>query len=178
MNIVQLEAFKKMLGELTENQDIFKCFLFSQKNQIQQNKWYFRVCTLYSTRHITSRIWSFYVKIKHSKMSWFGHLHKSEVDFWDLFPKQSIPSHKYFNSLILSSHLWNITKNCPSQIYKQWKSDLENSWECFMYENSELSKLLNFLQWQSMGSHCYGGNKSLFGQWIPNWFLTLWKQLI
>ena len=30
-------------------------------------------------------------------------------------------------------------KKCPSQIYKQWKSNLYASWKCFMYENSELS---------------------------------------
>ena len=36
--------------------------------------------------------------------------------------KHPIESHcKNFNSLILSSHTWNISKNCPSQIYKQWR---------------------------------------------------------
>ena len=47
--------------------------------------------------------------------------------------------HWNFNSFILSFHTWNIPMNCTSWIYKQWKSDLDNSWECFMYENSELS---------------------------------------
>ena len=28
---------------------------------------------------------------------------------------------------------------CRSQMYKQWKSDLNTFWECFMYYNSELS---------------------------------------
>ena len=45
---------------------------------------------------------------------------------------------KNFKILILSCHTWNIPKKCPSQIYKQWKSDLNNSWACFMYDNSEL----------------------------------------
>ena len=75
----------------------------------------------------------------------------------DLFPKQwfihqrvpsvtmekswtPIDSHcTNFNSLILSCHTWNIPKKCPSQIYKQWKSDLNTSWVGFMCDNSELS---------------------------------------
>ena len=34
---------------------------------------------------------------------------------------------------------WTIPKKYPSRIYKHWKSNLDNCWECFMYENSELS---------------------------------------
>ena len=64
-----------------------------------------------------------------------------------------IGSHcKNFNSLILSCHTWNISKKCSSRIYKQWKSELDTSWECFMYENSELSCWF-FLQWGPMGVH-------------------------
>ena len=52
---------------------------------------------------------------------------------------------KNFNSLILSSHTWNIVKKCPSWIYRQWKSNLDTSWQwksnldtswqCFMCKN-------------------------------------------
>ena len=59
---------------------------------------------------------------------------------------------KNINSLILSCHTWNIPKKCPSRIYKQWKSDWYASWECFIFENSELS-CWKFLQWESMGVH-------------------------
>ena len=46
--------------------------------------------------------------------------------------KNPIGSHcKNFNSLILSYHTWNISKRRPSQIYKQWKSDLDTSWRLF-----------------------------------------------
>ena len=46
--------------------------------------------------------------------------------------------------LILTSHTWHISKNCTSRIYKQWKSDLDNSWKYFMCENQELSCWNNF----------------------------------
>ena len=88
----------------------------------------------------------------------------------DLFPKQwFIPQRiwsvtmekswtpidsycKNFNSLILSCHTWNILKKCSSQIYKQWKSDLNTSWICFMCDNSELScwNFYNRSQWVFM----------------------------
>ena len=56
---------------------------------------------------------------------------------------------KNFNSLIQSSHTWNIVKKCPSQIYKHSKSDLDTYWQCFMCENSELScwNFYNGSQW-------------------------------
>ena len=62
-----------------------------------------------------------------------------------------IDSHcKNFNSLFLSWwDRWDIPKKCPSQIYKQWKSNLNTSWECSMCDNSELScwKFYNGSQW-------------------------------
>ena len=98
---------------------------------------------------------------------------------WDLFANQylfqknkSWPMLKdrakwntlpHFNSLILSFHTWNISKKCPSQIYKQWKSDWDTSWEFFMYDNSELSCWNSlFLQWQSMGNDLFFWNKYWF----------------
>ena len=53
-----------------------------------------------------------------------------------------------------------------ARIYKQWKSDLDNSWECFMCEKSELScwNLYNGSQWGTWFFHCHRwdllGNKS------------------
>ena len=52
--------------------------------------------------------------------------------------KHPIDSHcKKFNSLILSCHTWNIPKKYPSRIYKQWKSDLDTSWEFPILEIGE-----------------------------------------
>ena len=59
---------------------------------------------------------------------------------------------KNFNSLILSSHTWNIVKKCPSQIYKHSKSDLDTFLTMFHVWELRI-KLLKFLQWQSMGVH-------------------------
>ena len=51
-----------------------------------------------------------------------------------------IDSHcKNFNRLILTCHIWNISKKCSSRIYKQWKSDFNTSWVSSMCDNSELS---------------------------------------
>ena len=91
------------------------------------------------------------------------------IDF-DLFPKQwfipqwilsvtmekswtPIDFHcKNFNSLILTSHTWNIPRKCPSQIYKQWKSWLGHFLGMFHVWEVRI-KLLKFLQWKSMGVH-------------------------
>ena len=61
-----------------------------------------------------------------------------------------IDSHcKNFNTLILSSHTWNIVKNCPSRIFSACRSDLDNSWQYSMYESSELRcwNFYNGSQW-------------------------------
>ena len=47
--------------------------------------------------------------------------------------------HWNFDSLILSCHTWNILKKCPSWIFTACRSDWYNSWEYFMFDNSELS---------------------------------------
>ena len=59
---------------------------------------------------------------------------------------------KHFNSLILSCHTRNISKNCQSHIFAACRSDLDTSWECFMYDNSELSyrNFYNGSQWMFM----------------------------
>ena len=60
--------------------------------------------------------------------------------------------YKNFNTLILSTHTWNIVKNCPSQIFTACRSDLDNSWQYFMYESSELRcwNFCNGSQWVFM----------------------------
>ena len=47
--------------------------------------------------------------------------------------------HWNFNSLILSFRTWNILKKCSSQIFTACRSDLDTSWEYFVYNKSELS---------------------------------------
>ena len=54
--------------------------------------------------------------------------------------KHPIDSHcKNSDSLILSCHTWKIPKRCTNQIYKQWKSNFDTSWEYFICDNSEIS---------------------------------------
>ena len=64
--------------------------------------------------------------------------------------KYTFKSSRLIFSLILSCYARNIVKNCPGRIYKQWKSDMYNSWQCFMHDNSELSCWIfyNGSQWR------------------------------
>ena len=77
--------------------------------------------------------------------------------------------HCNFHSLILSSHTWNISRRCPSQIYKQWKSDWYASWKCFMYDNSKLScwNFYNYLSFK-MGHGLFFWNRSQFNTMVIN----------
>ena len=58
---------------------------------------------------------------------------------WKNHRRPLTPIVKIFNNLIKSSHTWNMSKKCPSQIFTACRSDLDTSWKCFMSDSSELS---------------------------------------
>ena len=85
-----------------------------------------------------------------------------------------------YRTTTLKMNKWNFLKNCPSQIYKHWKSDLDNSWESFMCEKPELSC------WNFNGDfilpYCFPMDHDLFF-WNKYWFgnrslINLWYTLV
>ena len=67
--------------------------------------------------------------------------------------------------------MWNIPKKCTSHINKQWKSDLDISWECFMFDNSELN-CWKFYNGSQMGVYDFSMPEigGLF--WNTYWFVN------
>ena len=73
-----------------------------------------------------------------------------------------------FNTSILSCYTWNLPKKCPSWIYKQWIFNWHTSWECFVYDNSEL-RYWNFYNGSQWGFH-FAPSLTMVSDLFQSWF--------
>ena len=142
----------------------WSCILYSSKCDHSKKLSYLVTCTgMMGMRNISVKMYSG----AQSTSIWNAQGEGAKVS------KQWFIAIKSFNCLILACEAIINPMKCTSQIYRQWKSDLDTSWKCFMHENSELScwnfimgvnwvfSLPKISHWEII---VFGCNKSLFWQ--------------